>query len=392
MTTGGKILIVDDEPINLMMLKGLLGKDYEIITATDGPEALAAARMEAPDLILLDVVMPGMDGHGVCARLKADPKTRDIPVIFVTAKDDENDESLGLEQGAADYISKPIKPVIVRARVRTQMERRQHLAELQRAYAVIRSQKERMEQELDLARQIQLSMLPADSPTLTDHPAYRVHAYMRPAREVGGDLYDFFLSGPRKLFFCVGDVSGKGVPASLFMAITKALIRSRSGDDACCSSILAHINDEIESSQDGGIFVTVFLAVLDLDTGDLGYTNAGHNPPYILRADGALQCLDDHTGSALGIIRGAPYRRGHDRLAPGDSILIYSDGITEARDTQRRMYGEPRLRQLLQSESFPSPQRLIERVSTDVQSFVQGAEQSDDITLLALRYEGKNNS
>lgn len=384
----GTILAVDDEPINTKILSGLLGDSYRVITASSGEQALALARAERPDLILLDLIMPGMDGNEVFAALKADPALEDTPVIFITAQDDPKYESLGLAQGAADYISKPIKPVIVRARVNTQMERRHHLAELQRAYAIIRTQKERMEQELDVARHIQLNMLPVQSPALAPHPDFRIAARMQPARQVGGDLYDYFFRGAGRLYFCVGDVSGKGVPAALFMAITKALIRSRAADQADCAAILAHVNDQVESSQDGGIFVTVFLGVLDLATGGLQYANAGHNPPYVLRKGGGIESLEEPAGPALGILPGARLMDGETRLSPGDSLLVYTDGITEARAPDREMYGEQRLLACLADHPSADPGVLLDELSLDLDRFVRSAEQSDDITLLALQYRG----
>jgi sigma-B regulation protein RsbU (phosphoserine phosphatase) len=384
----GTILAVDDEPINTKILAGLLGDTYRVIIAGSGEQALSLARAERPDLILLDLIMPGMDGNQVFEALKNDPLLEDTPVIFITAQDDPKYESLGLAQGAADYISKPIKPGIVRARVNTQMERRHHLAELQRAYAIIRDQKERMERELDVARHIQLNMLPVPSPARAPHPEFLIAARMQPARQVGGDLYDYFFRGDGRLYFCVGDVSGKGVPAALFMAITKALIRSQTTDQASCAAILAHVNDQVESSQDGGIFVTVFLGVLDLATGLMRYANAGHNAPYVLRRGGVIESLDGPIGPALGILAGASLTDGETHLAAGDSLLVYTDGVTEARAPNRDMYGEHRLLACLAARASAAPEDILDALSDDLDRFVRGAEQSDDITVLALQYRG----
>ena len=215
-----RILIVDDERLNIKVLADLLKPNYKIMVAISGEQALKAVRLEnPPDLILLDVMMPEMDGYEVCRQLKADESTREIPVIFVTAMGAESDETRGLELGAADYITKPISPAIVEARVRTQMERKHHLDQLQEAYHLINAQKDRMQEELNVGRDIQLSMLPQTFPPFPQHDEFQLHAKMQAAREVGGDFYDFFLIDEDHLCVCVGDVSGKGVPAALFLSL-----------------------------------------------------------------------------------------------------------------------------------------------------------------------------
>jgi sigma-B regulation protein RsbU (phosphoserine phosphatase) len=382
-----KILIVDDERLNINVLADLLKPQYKIMAAISGSQAMKAARSEnPPDLILLDVMMPEMDGHEVCRQLKADNQTRDIPVIFVTALGQESDETKGLELGAVDYLTKPISAPIVEARVRTQMERKQHLEELQKAYVIINSQRERMQEELNVGRDIQLSMLPQEFPPFPDHDEFQIHAVMEAAREVGGDFYDYFFITEDQLCLCLGDVSGKGVPAALFMAITKALIKSRAADDLSTASILTHVNDELEENNEAMMFVTVFLGILNIRTGDLVYTNAGHDPALIKRRDGTIEAMGRPHGPFLGPVGGFAFKESKARLGPGDTLVIFTDGITEAMNPVRKLYGQPRLVEVLASREFSGPKETVEAIVQDVQAFAAGAEQSDDITLLLLSF------
>ncbi len=382
-----KILIVDDERFNINVLSELLKPDYKIMAAINGQQALKAAHSASPpDLILLDIMMPEMDGYEVCRQLKADAATRDIPVIFVTAMGQESDEEKGLEVGAVDYLRKPISPPIVEARVRTHVALRKSMLQLQQAFALIEKQKERMEEELNVGRDIQMSMLPLDFPAFPDHDEFFIHATMQAAREVGGDFYDFGLPDKDHLYVCVGDVSGKGVPAALFMAITKALIKSRASNDLSTASILTHVNEEIEANNEACMFVTVFLGIINIRTGEMVYTSAGHNPPYIRRHDGSLQRLDQMHGPVIGAAEGIAYREDRTTLGKNDFLLLYTDGVTEAMDPDYQLFEEHRLVRLLETAHFDTPKNLVEETVASVKAFENGAEQADDITVLALQF------
>jgi CheY-like chemotaxis protein len=212
------ILAVDDTPENLDVVKGILADEYIVKAATSGAMALKIVEKQPPDLVLLDIMMPEMDGYEVCRRLKDDDVTRGIPVIFLTAMEQTTDEAKGFDLGAADYITKPVNPPILQARVRTHLALKQSMDELQAAYAIIKKHSERMEQELSVGHDIQMSMLPI---TFPEKPEFALHACLQPAREVGGDFYDFFFVDDDKICLVVGDVSGKGVPAALFMQTTR---------------------------------------------------------------------------------------------------------------------------------------------------------------------------
>ena len=378
------ILAVDDTPENLDVVKGILASDYTVKAAINGPMALKIAEKQKPDLILLDVMMPGMDGHEVCQRLKSNPETRDIPVIFLTAMDQTRDEALGFSLGAADYIAKPVNPPILEARVKTHIALKESMDELHQAYGIIKGQKDRMEEELNIGRDIQMSMLPLEFPAFPDRTEFSIHALLKPAREVGGDFYDFFFINQDEVCLVVGDVSGKGVPAALFMAVTKTMIKSRAMDDPSPASIVTRVNDEMSADNPSSMFVTLFIAFCNVRTGACRFTNAGHNPPYIKRASGDLECLDQRHGPIIGAMEGLAYKESQTSLSLGDQFLIFTDGVTEAMDTEGSLYSESRLEKLLNDSCFNTAQDLVDNTLASVETFATGAEQADDITLLAL--------
>jgi len=384
-----KILVVDDEPINIDVLTGLLKQDYKLIVAKNGARALKAAQSGNPDLILLDIMMPDMDGYEVCRRLKADESTRDIPVIFITAMNQTDDEALGFELGAADYITKPVSPPILRARVKTQLALTQSRKELQAAYATIKTQKDRMEVELNVGRDIQMSMMPQDFPSGPGCESFSLSARLEAARELGGDFYDFFFLDESTLCFCVGDVSGKGVPAALFMAVTKTLIKSAAGSSRSTAAILSRVNATLSADNEGCMFVTLFVAICDIHSGAVTYTNAGHNPPYIISANGSTLRLDTRHGPVAGAMDGIDYREDTVVLKTGDTLLMFTDGVTEATSTSSELFSEARLVDLLEQSAQQEVESLVDSIVSSVHSFEGDAEQADDITVLAFRFHGE---
>ncbi|MBW1942374.1 MAG: SpoIIE family protein phosphatase [Deltaproteobacteria bacterium] len=381
------ILLVDDNPINLQVLfETFKESGYKLIAAKDGEKALAMAESAHPDLILLDIMMPGMDGYEVCRHLKADEGTSNIPIIFVTAMGEAADETKGLELGAVDYITKPFSPPIVQARVRTHLALKRNMVELQEAYKIIESQKERMEDELNVGREIQMNMVPLTFPPFPDRDEFSIYATLQPAREVGGDFYDFFFIDEYRLCFCIGDVSGKGVPAALFMAVTKTLIEARARNDLSTASIITHVNDELSRDNKAFMFVTLFLGILDVRTGEFLYTNGGHNPPYIKRKNGSIDILDARHGPIVGPVPGLTYKAATARLAPDDLIFLFTDGVNEAMDPSKNQFSDERLVDLLSSRVFESVEEMVQTTVDEVKQFAGEAEQSDDITLLAIQF------
>ncbi len=381
-----KILVVDDERLNINVLNDLLKNEYKVMAAVNGEQALKAARSKnKPDLILLDIMMPNIDGYEVCRRLKEDENTKDIPVIFISAKGQDADEMEGFRLGAVDYITKPISPPIVLTRVKTQLKIQRAQRELEEAYKVIEKQKVRMEDELNIGKNIQLSMLPTAFPTNEEIDLY---AIMDAAREVGGDFYDFFFVDEDNICICVGDVSGKGVPASLFMAITTSMIKSRGADDLSTASILTHVNNEVCMNNESSMFVTIFLAIINIRSGEMRYTNAGHNPPYIKRADGKLEKLSKRHGPVIGALDGMAYSEDVEIISKGDLVFMFTDGVTEALNNQDELYGDIRLENVLMEKDIDSSHNIVKNVRKSVEEFEKDVEQTDDVTILSLKYNG----
>jgi PAS domain S-box-containing protein len=247
---------------------------------------------------------------------------------------------------------------------------------------------ERMSTELNFARDIQLDMLPLIFPAFPNRTEVTVFAALESAREVGGDFYDFYFLDDDHLCFVIGDVAGKGAPGALMMAVSKTLIKSRAADDSEPASILTHVNDELSQDNKSSMFVTVFLGIINVKSGEFVYTNAGHNPPYIRRRDGSLQKVDAFHGPVVGAMPGLPYQQDRDVLHPGDVILVYTDGVTEAFNEEEKLFSEDRLEARLSSKSFDSAESIVSGTIDEVNRFTGEAEQSDDITLLAVQYLG----
>ncbi|TNE47713.1 MAG: serine/threonine protein phosphatase [Bacteroidetes bacterium] len=252
-----------------------------------------------------------------------------------------------------------------------------------------RSAKERMESELNIGRDIQMSMLPLDFPPFPHRHEFDIYALLHPAREVGGDFYDFFFIDENHFCFCVGDVSGKGVPASLFMAVTKTMIKSKAADDYSTASIITQVNDELSKDNKSSMFVTLFICILNVHTGKMVFTNAGHNPPYIIREAGKdPERLATLHGPVLGAIEEMAYKEGTTILNTDDYVLLYTDGVTEAMNLANELYSEQRLVNFIQRISVTGPDPLTESILEEIKTFENGADQADDITLLTLRYKG----
>lgn len=245
------------------------------------------------------------------------------------------------------------------------------------------STRQRIESELNIAHDIQLGLLPFP---LAGEIRARVDlcAVMRPAKEVGGDLYDYFELPDGRLCWTIGDVSGKGVPAALFMAITRTLIRATAEDETDPARILYRVNNRLAANNPNVMFVTLLLGVLDLATGDLAWANAGHPPPAVIAADGAVRLLEGRSGPACGVQEDLPYLCLSARLAPGETLVGYTDGITEAMDPENRQYGEERMLPLLSAMPDDAAD-LAKRLVGDVDAFAGEAEQFDDITLVVIR-------
>jgi len=262
------------------------------------------------------------------------------------------------------------------------------ITELKQREEELRNQKERMEDELNIGREIQMSMVPLTFPPFPDRKEFSVYGSLEPAREIGGDFYDFFFIDDDKLCFCIGDVSGKGVPAALFMAVTKTLIKSRATVDPSTASILTHVNDELSRDNPYGMFVTLFIGILNIRSGEFDYTNAGHNPPYLLRTDGPPEAMSDRHGPVVGAVNGMVYRKGTDVMHPGDILHMYTDGVTEEMDTDGQLFSDERLAALISTQTIDSVEAAVDKTVSAVKSFRGEKDAEDDVTVLAIQFFG----
>ncbi len=247
------------------------------------------------------------------------------------------------------------------------------------------SAKERIESELKIAHDIQMSILPKIFPPFPSRPEFDIYAIIEPAKEVGGDFYDFFLIDDY-LYFVIGDVSGKGVPASLFMAVSATLIKAKTGKGTLPDEILAKVNEELCIGNDTSMFVTVFCGMLNTQTGEVFYSNGGHNLPYLLYRDGGAALLENTGGMALGVMNDVKYQTKKTTLRVGDGLFLYTDGVTEATDCNEHLFSDPRLNAFLQAVDGFAPVKLIQDTVCAVKNFSSGAPQADDITIMALKY------
>ncbi|MBB6461835.1 ATP-binding SpoIIE family protein phosphatase [Flammeovirga kamogawensis] len=258
------------------------------------------------------------------------------------------------------------------------------LADLKKA----NDSKARMQGELIVGRNIQLSMVPTDFPS---NSFIDVHGILVPAREVGGDFYDFQFINDKYFYFVVGDVSGKGVPAALLMAQTKSLLRSSAINETSTSEIVSHVNSEIAKDNKNNMFITVFLALLDLETGVLTYTNAGHNPSYIINNEN-MQRLEELHGPVVGALEGFSYKEKSIQLSPSDIVFAYTDGVTEAQNQLHQLYSDERLTSLLTTVTNKNVKEINDIVIKDIEEFELGSEQADDITVLSIQYHQSNDN
>jgi sigma-B regulation protein RsbU (phosphoserine phosphatase) len=382
------VLVVDDNDDNRFTLSMRLETcGYgNIVTAENGREALEKMRSGPIDLVLLDIMMPEMNGYEMLEHLKASTELRDIPVIMISALDEIDSVIRCVELGAEDYLTKPFNPTLLRARVGASLEKKQLRDE-------VRASRDRLQHELDAARALQLGMLPRVFPAWSAQQPLEVYALMEPAREVGGDLYDCFYASAHLFCFLVGDVSGKGAPAAMFMARTTSLVRMAVDysrhfcvEDASPASVASAVNRELYQHNPERMFVTLFLGFLDTRTGALAYVNAGHPAPGLLRADNDFAWLEGKPEVPLGVRPNTAYQGRAAMLYPRDALVVHTDGVTEAMNRSGELYTTARLHADLHEVRDGRPEEIVRAVKEHVDAFTGVAPKADDLTLLALRW------
>lgn len=369
-----RILIVDDVRTNVDVLVEALRDESKLSVALNGESALRSVEKNPPDLVLLDILMPDIDGYEVCRRIRANPAHRDIPVMFLSALEDVKNKAQGFEAGGNDYLTKPFEVLEVKARVRS----------LLKAKAYSDSVREKIASELRIAKEIQLGILPADITSIGSPAGLEVHALLEPAKEVGGDLYEVLQTEDGKLVLVLGDVSGKGIPASLFMAVTMTLVRTlaRTMDDP--GALLRQVNDALATQNPRNMFVTVFCGLYDPQTRELTYASAGHPPPVRIHGDRA-EFLPLKPGMVAGVFPGLTAPNQQVTLEPGDAIVSYTDGVNEAFNANGELFGDQRLRESLDTTGLQTAADLTHRLLAVVRKHAGEHPQSDDIAILTVR-------
>ena len=381
----GKILVVDDTPSNIQSLAATLKPaGYQVLVATNGQQALDVMAKVRPDLILLDIMMPVMDGFEACANIKANADWHDIPIIFLTAKTETADLVKGFELGAVDYVSKPFNAHELMARVHTHLTVDRLRTSVSEKNAALEKAQQQMSAELNLARAMQVAILPSRFPAAVGCDGA---ARMLPATTMGGDFYDFIELPGGRIGLVMADVSGKGVPAAFFMAVARTNLNALAATASGPADCLQRTNDVLLTQNPMDLFVTVFYAVFDPATGVLTYSNGGHNPPLLRRANGHVEMLTSAAGLVLGMFP-ASYDEDTVQLAPGDTLVLYTDGVTEAFNVDVQMYEEARLVERVRDDGGATAKGLVTAIFDSVIGFSGAAPQSDDITVAVLSWSG----
>ncbi len=370
------VLIVDDDPTNIDLLVNTLKDDYRLGIAKNGAKALAFAEKFLPDLILLDIMMPEMNGYEVCIRLKASSQTKDIPVIFLTAMTETGHKTRGFEVGALDYITKPFHAAEVQARVRTHV-----------------SLKEARDHEINIASKIQRTLLLGQPPS--DIQGIQVAQMMIASQKVDGDFYDFFRLNKRCFDLVVGDVMGKGVPAALlaaamtnrFLRVLNELIRLADKNEfpepeKIISSVHSGMVDQLESLE---TFVTLCYARFDLVEYRFSFVDCGHMRTIYCHDDSNKCCLLAGVNMPLGFPKQDPFKQISVSFKPGDLFVFYSDGLTEAKDRNDNLYGEKRLVDLVKENARIEPEKLISSIRKDIVEFSKSETFDDDVTCVIIK-------
>jgi phosphoserine phosphatase RsbU/P len=370
------VLVVDDAPANIQIVNSILKDIYKIRIATNGSKALELVKVTPlPDLILLDVVMPEMDGYEVCTRLKLDPETRDIPVIFLTGQTEVEDETKGFDVGAVDYIHKPFSPAVVKARVQTHLALRGIRQQLAQQLLTI-------QKELETARQIQLSILPSTVPKIA---GLDIAARYVPMTSVAGDFYDFIVVDEEHIGVLVADVSGHGMPAALIASMIKIAFSSQVSHAADPALVLLGLNEALCGKFEHH-FVTAAYVFIDVQNRTLTYAGAGH-PPLLLWGPEGVRSVEEN-GLFLGKFSFATYTSTKLPLTPGDRILLYTDGIPETTNPAGEEFGADGFRQFLENEhSTTSATQFADQLLEELSRWSareSSNDLDDDMTIVAI--------
>ena len=388
-----KILIVDDEPDLQMLILQRFRKQikedvYDFSFAENGEDALQMLHdFDDITLVLSDINMPKMDGLTFLTQTQK-LNNPALKTIIVSAYGDMDNIRTAMNRGAFDFVTKPIDFKDLEMTIEKGLKEIQYIidaSEQMKKFELVQS-------DLETAARIQQKILPQDFPAFPNRKEFDIYGEMHTAKQVGGDFYDFFFIDDHKLGFVIGDVSGKGVPASIYMAVSRTMLKAIASQIEDPAECLQTVNTMLIPESDITTFVTVFYGVLDTNTGLVRYANGGHNLPYIVRANGTVEEIENTEGLLLGKIENIEYETKELQLLPGDKLVTFTDGVTEAMAENEDMYEEPRLEEFLAKHSQNHLNKLVRSLVVDVLKFMGKADQSDDITILALEYFGEGDA
>ncbi len=380
-----KILVVDDEPDLELLLRQkfrrkVRRREIELVFASNGVEALDKLNEQDDiDMVLSDINMPEMDGLTLLSQINS--LDLDLRAVIVTAYGDMENIRTAMNRGAFDFLTKPINFDDLETTIDKTIRHLQVMRDALRS----RDELVALRQELGVAAQMQDSILPKVFP---EHPQYGLYAWMTPAKEVGGDFYDFFPVDDDGFAVVVADVSGKGVPAALFMMVSRTLVKGSALGEREPVKCITEVNQLLYEQNKESMFVTMFYAVLDPASGLLQYVNGGHNLPCLVKPSGEVTWLPGDSGIVLGVIDEFPYQQHSMQLEEGDIVFFYTDGVTEAMDEAGNQFGDDTLLEILRKAAGADPEDMTRQVVDAVHEHAGGAPQSDDLTCLALRYGG----
>jgi sigma-B regulation protein RsbU (phosphoserine phosphatase) len=386
-----KILVVDDElDLELLITQKFRRKiregEFQFYFAHNGFEALQKINEDPDiDMMMTDINMPEMDGLTLLGKL-GQLEGQMLKAIVVSAYGDMDNIRVAMNRGAFDFLTKPMNFEDLEITLQKTLEQVRQLKDAVKDKKTLTS----IQRDLDIASRIQLSILPSAQNPFPDKKELSLAANMIAAKNVGGDFYDFFMIDENRLGFAIADVSGKGIPAALFMAVSRTTLKATALQGASAGEVLGVVNDLLCAENVSTLFVTVIYGILNIKTGEVEYANGGHNLPYILRNNGQIELIPKSGGMGLAIMEEMPFQTCKTTLMPGDSFFLYTDGVPEAMNIAGELYGDERLLSVLQAQNKPGMElnALVQGVIADVRQHAGPAEQSDDITILTLRYNG----
>lgn len=383
-----KIMVVDDEvdlePLILQKFRRQIRDNvYDFVFAHNGLEALTLL-IEQPDirLILSDINMPEMDGLTLLTKLK-ELKSPWLKTVIVSAYGDMENIRTAMNRGAYDFLTKPISFDDLEITINKTLDEINMIWKSVQEHDQLVS----IQHDLQTASEIQQAILPKSFPPFPGRTEFSIFASMIAANEVGGDFFDFFLIDNERLGFVIGDVSGKGVPAAIFMAVSRTLIRATGIKGISPAECMNNVNRLLCNESVSSMFVSVFYGIFNTSTGEVEYVNAGHNPPYIISGNNVRQ-LEMTNGIILGCMDEFDFISKKVNLRPGDQLFLYTDGVTEAFNISEELYGEKRLESFLLANMSLDIEEVVKRSIQEIALFSSGIRQSDDITLLGIHYNG----